>query len=152
MYQKVLVPLDGSNLAECALSHVETLINEGSAGEVTLLNIVQFEIPWADMDDRKPVDINALRESVLDASRRYLTAAASRLSAKGIKVKTESIEANRPAEAILDYARQQGKDLIVMATHGRTGFKKLMLGSVAFAVLNGSPVPVLLIRPGSCAL
>ena len=152
MYQKILVPLDGSDLAECALSHVESLVNEGSAGEVTLLNIIQFDISWAHMYDGKPFDINELRKPLFAASGKYLAAAASRLGSRGVKVKTESLEANRPADAIMDYAQKSGTDLIVMATHGHTGFKKLMLGSVAFAVLNGSPVPVLLIRPGACMI
>ena len=68
------------------------------------------------------------------------------MSSKGIKVKTESLEANGPADAITDYAQQKGMELIVMSTHGYSGFKKLMMGSVAFGVLNESHVPVLLIR------
>ena len=48
MYKKILVPLDGSDLAECALSHVKSLVEDGSVGEVTLLNIVWFDLPWID--------------------------------------------------------------------------------------------------------
>ena len=76
----------------------------------------------------------------------------SRLSSQGIKVKTESVEANRPADTITDYARKNDIELIIMATHGYTGLKKLMLGSVASGVLNQSPVPVLLIRPEACRM
>jgi len=149
MYQKVLVPLDGSDLAECALSHVRTLIKEGAAKEVTLLNIVKIDIPWAEMDK---FDLNALREPVFAASRRYLAEIESRLTSEGIKVKTESLEANRPAQTIMEYAQKNGMDLIVMSTHGYTGLKKLMLGSIASGVLNESHVPVLLIRPEACRL
>jgi nucleotide-binding universal stress UspA family protein len=152
MYQKILVPLDGSDLAECTLSHVKSLFKDGSAGEVTLLNIVDFGFPWAEMYDEKPFDINEIRKTVFAASRKYLAKAAPKLRSKGIKVKTEALEANRPAETITDYAQKNGMDLIVMATHGHTGFKKLMLGSVAFGVLHASHVPVLLIRPESCRL
>ena len=74
----------------------------------------------------------------------------SRLSSEGIPVKTEAIEGNRPGETIVDYARDNGMALIVIATHGHTGFKNLLLGSVATRVLHNSPVPVLLIRPESC--
>ena len=49
MYKKVLVPLDGSALAECTLSHVKNLFKDGSVGEVTLLNVVKFDLPWAEM-------------------------------------------------------------------------------------------------------
>ncbi len=70
-----------------------------------------------------------------------------RIGAKGVTVKTESIEAKRPANAITDYAQKNGMDLIVMSTHGYSGLKKLLLGCVATEVLSRSPVPVLLIRP-----
>jgi nucleotide-binding universal stress UspA family protein len=53
MYKKVLVPLDGSDLAECTLSHVKNLFKDGSVGEVTLLNVFKFDIPWARMDEGK---------------------------------------------------------------------------------------------------
>jgi nucleotide-binding universal stress UspA family protein len=151
MYQKVLVPLDGSDLAECTLSHLKSLIKDGSIGEVTLLNVVQIDIPWAELENRR-LDLNALREPLFAASRKYLADAESRLSSQGIKVKKESIEANRPADTITDYAKKNSMDLIVMATHGYTGLKKLMLGSVASGVLNQASVPVLLIRPDSCRI
>lgn len=151
MYQKVLVPLDGSDLAECALSHVKSLAEKGSVGEVTLLNIIKFDLPWID-EYPQHIDINAIREPLFAASKKYLAEVESRLNSKGIKVKTASLESNRPADAITDYAQKKGMELIVMSTHGYTGFKKLMLGSVAFGVLNVSHVPVLLIRPEACRI
>ena len=150
MYQKILVPLDGSGLAECALSHVKTLVKGGLASEVTILNIVEIDIPWSDVETGKGFDINVLRESVLKSARKYISDMESRLASEGIKVKTDIIEANRPAETITDYARDKKMDLIVMATHGLSGFKKLFLGSVSSGVLNQSNVPVLLIRPEAC--
>jgi nucleotide-binding universal stress UspA family protein len=150
MYQKVLVPLDGSDLAECTLSHVESLFKDGSVGEVTILNIVKVDIPWADIHDDKSFNLGKMRESLFASSRKYLAKVASRLSSKGVKVITVTLEANRPAHTIMDYAQEKGMDLIVMATHGHTGFKKLLMGSVAFGVLHESHVPVLLIRPESC--
>ena len=155
MYKKVLVPLDGSALAECTLSHVTNLFKDGSVGEVTLLNIVKVDLPWAAMGSesdqyRKGIDINAIREPLFIASRKYLANIESRLGSEGIKVKTESLEGNRPADTITEYAQEKGMDLIIIGTHGYTGLKKLMLGSVAFGVLHQSHIPVLLIRPESC--
>lgn len=154
MYEKALVPLDGSALAECTLSHVNNLFKDGSLGEVTLLNVVKVDIPWAEMmrSDRDPkvIDLQAIREPIFAASRKYLSEIASRLSSEGIKVKTESLEANRPADKITEYAQEKGMDLIIIGTHGYSGLKKLWLGSVAFGVLNQSHIPVLLIRPESC--
>ena len=85
-------------------------------------------------------------------SRKYLADVESRLASEGIKVKMESLEGNRPADAISDYAQKNGTDMIVIATHGYTGLKKLMLGSVALGVLHESHIPVLLIRPESCRM
>jgi len=151
MYKKVLVPLDGSDLAECMLSHLKSLFRDGSVGEVTLLNIVTIDIPWAELESGH-FNLDALREPVFASSRKYLAEVESRLSSQGIKVKTESVEANRPASTITDYAQKNGMELIIMATHGYTGLKKLMLGSVASGVLNQSAVPVLLIRPEACRI
>ena len=152
MYKKVLVPLDGSPLAECTLSHVKNLFKDGSVGEVTLLNVVKVDLPWAVMADNYPLglDINAVKEPLFASSRKYLADMESRLGSEGIKVKTESLEGNRPADTITEYAQKKGMDLIIIGTHGYTGLKKLMLGSVAFGVLHQSHIPVLLIRPESC--
>lgn len=152
MYKKCLIPLDGSELAECSLNHAKNLIKEQSVGEVTLLNVVKVDIPWNEISEtnEKPIDLEAIRKPLFAAARNYLAEVESRLSAEGIAVKTAAIEGNRPGETIIDYARENGMSLIVMATHGHTGFKKLLLGSVATRVLHESPVPVLLIRPDSC--
>ena len=83
-------------------------------------------------------------------SRNYLEDLKSRFASEGIHVKTELLEANRPADAISDYAQKNGVDLIVIATDGYTGMKKLMFGSVALRVLHDANVPVLLIRSVSC--
>jgi len=151
MYQKVLVPLDGSDLAECVLDHVKNLVKEGSAGEVTLFNVVKVDIRWAELYGQN-FDINAMREALFASAREYLAKIKSRLNSEGLKVKTESLEADSPANKITEYAQKNGIELIIMGTHGYTGLKKLIMGSVAFGVLNSSHVPVLLIRPESCHL
>ena len=149
MYQKVLVPLDGSDLAECVLDHVKNLVKEGSAGEVTLFNVVKVDIRWAELYGQN-FDINAMREAFFASARKYLAKIESQLNSEGIKVKTEALEGNSPAYKITEYAQENGMELIIMGTHGYTGLKKLIMGSVASGVLNSSPVPVLLIRPEAC--
>jgi len=144
---KILVPLDGSELAECALSHVKNLVKKDPASEVTLLNVVKVEIlPQA----TGVIDINAIRAELFTESRKYLAGVESRIASEGIKVKTESLEGYRPSETISDYAQKDNMDLIVIASHGYTGLKKLMFGSVALGILHDAHVPVLLIRPESC--
>jgi nucleotide-binding universal stress UspA family protein len=86
----------------------------------------------------------------VDGARKYLAEVEAQLGTEGIRVKTEVVEHNRPAPAITDYARKNGIELIVIATHGYTGLKKLMLGSVALSILHDSHTPVLLIRPEAC--
>ncbi len=149
MYQKILVPLDGSELAECTLNHAKMMIKEGFAREATLLNIVRVDLPWAELYGTN-FNRDAVREAYFASARKYLADVESRLGAEGIMVKTEVLEADRTGAAITDYARDKGMDAIVIATHGYTGLKRLMLGSVAMSVLHDSSVPVILIRPEAC--
>jgi nucleotide-binding universal stress UspA family protein len=154
MYRKVLVPLDGSALAECSLNHVKNLVKDGSIGEVILLNLVVIELPFNEISteyvNNQVFDYNTFRDVRMEKSRKYLAGVQAKLGAEGIKVIAKSIEANRPAHAITDYAVQNGVDMIVIATHGYTGIQSMLLGSVAFKVLHESHVPVLLIRPETC--
>ena len=159
MYKKILVPLDGSELAECALNHVQKLFQDGFVGEVVLLNAVVADIPWRALNVGEEghsitFDINTIMKSFMDKSRQYLAKVkyqiSSGVSSEGIQVKTEAIESNAPSHTITDYAQKNGVDLIVMATHGYTGMKKMMLGSIALKVLHESNIPVLLIRPDGC--
>ena len=157
MYKKLLVPLDGSELAECALNHVKKLFQDDSVGEVVLLNAVDTKIPWRELNPGEEgraisFDYNAYVNELMDKSRRYLVRVQSRLSSEGIKVKTETIESNGPSQTIADYAQKNDVDLIVIATHGYTGMKKMMLGSIALKVLHESNIPVLLIRPEACRI
>lgn len=91
-----------------------------------------------------------MRETFFASARKYLAKIESQLNSEGIKVKTESQEANSPAYKITEYAQENDMELIIMGTHGYTGLKKKMKGSVASGVLNSSPIPVLLIRPEAC--
>jgi nucleotide-binding universal stress UspA family protein len=149
MYKKVLVPLDGSELSRCVLNHVTDLVKEGSAGEVMLLTVVQVDTRYVEFYGQN-FDIDAMRKALLDSAKESLAKIASQLNSEGIKVKTEVLEANSPAYKITEYAKESGMELIIMGTHGYTGLKKMLMGSVASVVLNSSPVPVLLIRPEAC--
>jgi nucleotide-binding universal stress UspA family protein len=151
MFKKALVPLDGSEMAECALNHVKTLIKDGSIGEATLLNVVNINISWTETGySNYGTAIDEIRDEILFSAKKYLAEVESQFDSEGIKVKTEVLKTTMPAHAIAEYADKESMDVIVVATHGYTGFKKMMLGSVAFGVLNQSHVPVLLIRPESC--
>ena len=151
MYQKVLVPLDGSELAEYSLPHVINLAKEGSVGEVILLNVVHnFDITNIEGAISFYRDLEGMRKKAMDDSNKYLAGVASRLGSEGIKVRAESLEGGRPADIISDYAQKNGIDLLIIVTHGYTGLKKMMFGSVAIELIHNAHMPVLLIRPESC--
>lgn len=145
MYQKALVPLDKSELAEAALPHVIAMAKEGFVKEIILLTVVDVNISYDNM--RAGFDLVAFRDSQLDSFRHYLDDMESKLRSEGIAVTTKIVEGNRPAQIIIDTSQQNDVNLIVMATHGYTGVKKMLIGSVAFKVLHESHVPVLLVRP-----
>src|SRR4030042_3049661 len=94
MYHKVLVPLDGSKLAECALTHVKTMVKEGFAGDVTLLNVVHIDAPYSELYG-KNFDITVMRKSSFAAASKYLADVEARLGTEGIRGKTGGVD-NKP--------------------------------------------------------
>lgn len=149
MYARILVPLDGSELAEVALPHAISLAKQSGA-EVILLRVLEPLAPGAAMGQEsiyiEPEFWRRLQQEYLDEARAYLDRVAARLSADGLSARTE-IRRGSPAEMIIDTARELHADAIVMATHGRSGIGRWMLGSVADRVVRASHLPVLLIRP-----
>lgn len=147
MYRHILVPLDGSALAEQVLPHVHALAaNEGTT-KVTLLRAVPpvftTSVDYSGMLATTAAD--AL-ETLEDEARDYLTRVAAQFRAEGYNVAIE-VSAMPAAEAILDYAESQHADLIAIATHGRSGISRWVFGSVTQKVVQTAPVPVLVIRP-----
>jgi nucleotide-binding universal stress UspA family protein len=145
MFEKILVPLDGSELAECALPYVINLAKEGVAKEVVLLTV--FEIP--SLVFAEGLDFTSIREMQFATAQKYLSGLQSKVSMEDLTVKIEVLE-GKPTELIVEYSKKNNVNLIVIATHGYTGMKQLMLGSVALRVLHDAHAPVLLIRPESC--
>jgi nucleotide-binding universal stress UspA family protein len=145
MYQKILVPLDGSTLAECALPHVKNLAGGGKVGKIILLSVAVFNIPYGSIG--ADFDFGSFRTEHIKESQDYLALVQSKLAAEGIEVETLVTESGNPAQTITEYAQTNGVDLIVIATHGYTGVRRMLVGSVAFKILHESHVPVLLIRP-----
>lgn len=153
MYKKVMVPLDGSELAECVLPHVQKLAQNGGAAEVVLFRVCEPAVILADY----PPDLQTKWEDhvkqemshIQQQCQIYLSAAVKKLQGSGLKVSSDSA-AGKPAETIVDYAVQNQVDLIVMATHGRSGVSRWAFGSTAERVVRSSPVPVMIIRPEQC--
>ncbi len=145
---KVLVPLDGSLLAEDALAHATAL--GGLSGAEYLLVHVTEPSAWL---GRLPGGTLAACPASEGCDRRerqatdYLSRVASRLTEQALKVETRVVVSTHLARAILDAAQAARADVIVMATHGRGGLSRLLIGSVTDKVMRRSDVPVLLCHP-----
>lgn len=138
MFERILIPLDGSPRAEVILSLVARILRREDA-EILLLRVV--DVPAA----VGRVSLAEIRTQERDAAQTYIHDVARRFSGSGAKVHGRVAEGS-PAEAILDVARSEGATLIAMSTHGRTGLARWALGSVAEKVARASEVPVLLVR------
>lgn len=181
MYKKILVPLDGSELAASALPHAEEIARKFGS-EVILMSVapevktvldVKGEasdllnpLPpyWAQgmaarttgepnvprSDDDLTLYIDQQEDRIRAEVRSYLLQAAHSLTENGVKI-TPVVQFGKAADGLIDYAKNNGVDLIVMSTHGRGGIGRWFAGSVAERVLRGASVPILLVRCAECA-
>jgi nucleotide-binding universal stress UspA family protein len=136
--KKILVPLDGSSLAEAA---IETAIDLAAGAPFTLVLIRAAEahtLPGADPTD---VQVHVVREA-----EEYLAAVRDSLAKRGITNVDTAVWYGPAAPAIVEGARLKKADLVVMSSHGRSGLGRLILGSVAESVLRGTTVPVCIVR------
>ena len=157
MFKRVLVPLDGSRFGLRALKYA-TEVAQRFGAEVILLQVIK---PPASVITAGAPGINspaiseiavqtALEENKRKAARarRYLGRKVRGMKTEGIKG-SYSVIAGDPAQSIMDFSRNERIDLIVMSTHGSSGLKRAIMGSVADVVIRESGKPVLVIRPQS---
>jgi nucleotide-binding universal stress UspA family protein len=152
MYQKVLVPLDGSKLAECVVEHVKSIATGCQVPTVVLLRVVEpiglrGYLPRGMAEDT----YRDAKETAEIQAKNYLNQMAERLKAEGIAVETD-IADGLPADEILSYAEGKEVDLIVMSTHGRSGVSRWFSGSVVEKVVSQSLIPVLVVTPPGCRI
>jgi nucleotide-binding universal stress UspA family protein len=140
--QQVLVPLDGSCLAEQALGPAADLARLFEA-ECTLLRVVPPTAVLPHSGAAHP----ALASSEEADAREYLARLAERLRAEGLRARARLVVSRHAEEAILQEATAPGSRLITLATHGRGGVPRMVLGSVADKVVRGASCPVLVYRP-----
>lgn len=175
-YKKIVVPLDGSRLAEIALSHVEEIATGCNVSEIDLVSVteslkvqvprsepVEFVVasqfrgmstevdnmgrpnmPYSVPPGNMPVTVGRMAK----AAKTYLLKIAAQMEKKGLSPKVHVLIGN-VAEQIVDFARNEDADLIVMASHGRSGVSHWAVGSVAEKVFRASEIPVLLVKPKS---
>ncbi|HMK52471.1 MAG TPA: universal stress protein [Thermodesulfobacteriota bacterium] len=142
MYKKILVPLDGSELAKKALDEAVKLANCFGA-EMILFQVVPFMPIYGSPELVTPLIVD---EKQKEAAEKYLANLVEELKGKGFKVTATVKTGQQVAVEIIDFAKESGADLIVMCTHGRSGITRWMLGSVALKLLTRGEKPILLIR------
>ena len=150
MYQKILAPLDGSNFSECSLEHVKSIALGCKVPEVILLRVVE-PIHSSDLAAYAEANIDTVRlmRDIESAAQTYISKMTEDLKTSGLSVKGVVIS-GWAADSIMKYAEENGVDLIVMSTHGRSGISRWFMGSVTDRVVRHSIVPVLTVSPPGC--
>ena len=154
MYNKIMVPLDGSDLAECVIPHVEAIISAFNSTEVVLVRVLDpirlpVSVPAQGSFGFTEKDRRQLEESLEKAAHEYLEKMAGSLAFPGTVISHAVLEGS-PANMLADYATKNAVDLIVIASHGRTGVSRWIMGSVAERIVRTSCVPVLMVRAPGC--
>jgi nucleotide-binding universal stress UspA family protein len=144
MYQRILVPTDGSDITAKA---VQTAIGLARRLGAQLFTIsVKEPFPYSAISEMQPTP----PQEFFDAQERIAAGRVQQVADSArvadLPCQAHTMEALHPWEAIVDYAKQQGCDLIVMASHGRRGMASLLLGSETQKVLTHSTIPVLIVR------
>ena len=151
MYEKIMVPLDGSELAECVLPHVERFIKGCHVSNVVFVRVVEpITAPVGIGNVYIGREESRERESTRkSAVKDYLNQIVDRLNHEGTELYSEVL-VGRVADSLADYTEKNDIDLILIATHGRSGVTRWVRGSVADKILRYSNVPVLMVRaPGT---
>ena len=165
MYKKVLCLLDGSELAECSLGHVTSIATGCHVAEVVLLTVVEpsMATPPPFMEDwgsrEAAIDVakkmHQIDEENFNKAKEYLNNKAEILKKDGLTVETEALitELNKKVDdAVTEYAENNGIDLVIMSTHGRSGISRWAFGSVADKIIRRSSIPVLIVSPAGCRI
>ena len=153
MYKKILAPLDGSDLAECTLEHLKAIASGCKIQNIVVFHTVE-PLPAATLTAVVQAGGNLLNEietTNRNNAEQYIKGVAAKLKTEGFNVEPVIAE-GYAAEEILKYTQSNDIDLIIMSTHGRSGIKRWVMGSVTSRVLNHATVPVLTIIPTGCRL
>ncbi|MDP2643339.1 MAG: universal stress protein [Desulfobacterales bacterium] len=155
MFKKIMVPLDGSEVAECVIPYVDGFIEQGQVDAIVFVRVIR-PISMATALAATEESNQAFAGELLiklnenEGERKFLIAeylsdVVKRLKQNRVKLQT-AVLVGKVADSLLHYAENNGIDLILLATHGRSGVSRWVRGSVAERVLRASPIPVLIIR------
>jgi len=148
MYKHIMVPLDGSELAECVLGHVVAVAKGCAVPKVTLIRVVTpITIYGTEFEGSIGLpELQKVEQENVVSARKYMDKQAALLKEKGIDAHTEVFFGN-VLESLTEYSEKNQVDLIIIATHGRSGISRWVWGSVADRILRSAKVPVLMVRP-----
>jgi nucleotide-binding universal stress UspA family protein len=149
--RKILVPLDGSSTSLKALQYAVHLAGFGtSTAELVVMHVLE------DVKQGGAIGLQAkygnvrlvegFKRARREAALKWLKQIQEAARKKGIQIKIEVLDGDSKAEVIIDYAAENAVDLIVVGSRGLTGFKRLLLGSVANAIVANAPCPVMVVR------
>ncbi|HSX93530.1 MAG TPA: universal stress protein [Hydrogenophaga sp.] len=144
MFKKILVPTDGSDVGHQAAATAAQMAREAGGQVVGVYVIDPF--PYIGIGDASAVGLQAYLSDAKRVAGEALEGVASACRAQNVPFAGDTIERNLVWEGILETAKAEGCDLIVMGSHGRQGVKALILGSVAQKVLTHAHVPVLIVK------
>ena len=146
--KQIIVPLDGSELAEAALPYA-VVIAQRMNMSLTLVSVLSLD----DVSYSEGYNLGSVLRDVEGEmeveTRRYLAGVARRLREDGLDVQIEVLRGGSASSEIADLARGTDHNMIALATHGRSGVRRLLMGSVAEAVVRTSGDPVLVVRPST---
>ena len=152
MYKKILVPLDGSDLAECALEHVKAIALGCNVPDLVLFRVVEPIYTGADAVSYGAVMYADLINQVEKEAQEYITDVTEKFK-RNTGIEAQSVLAHgNAADEILEYSKKNKVDLIIMTTHGRSGISRWLFGNVADKVSHHSTVPVLIIASSGCRI
>ena len=149
MYENMLVCLDGSSLAEQILPYAEAQARCFHA-KITIIQVAISPIPKivAGGSTYKEIqEIEKKSQMLVQTATEYLNRVADTMKKKGMEVAVAVVEAPSAGEGIINYARGNNIDLIAISSHGRSGLRKILLGSVAEHVFKAAALPVLMFKP-----
>ena len=157
MFKRLLVPLDGSRFGSRALKYANEIAQRFSA-QVLLLQVVRPATPVAATTGvtpgiESPITVEMTMQAALQEDKRNVARAKRYLSQKFRGMRSQGIKGSYhvvvgdPAQSIMVFAQKEHIDLVVMTTHGKSGLKRAIMGSVADAVIRESGKPVLVVRP-----
>ena len=152
MYKKIMVPLDGSKLAECVFPHLETVVKGCESPEVIVVQAVEpLSVPYGRevLQFTSLEQVKAFETHQKVEAEKYLKEIVARLEKTGVNVKADVIY-GKAGESLSDYATKNDVDLVIIATHGRSGISRWVWGSVADRLVRSVCEPVLMVRAPGC--